>query len=95
MPLVNVINGGAHANNSLDIQEFMIVPIGARSMSEALRLCAETFYALKSLLSVQGRSTAVGDEGGFAPNLANNEAALDLLGEAIIKAGFKPGKILP
>lgn len=94
MPLVNVINGGAHANNGLDIQEFMLVPIGAKSFSESLRYCAEVFYTLKTLLAKLGLSTAVGDEGGFAPMLTSNEQALDLLGEAVQKAGYKIGSDL-
>lgn len=92
MPLVNVINGGAHANNGLDIQEFMIVPVSATSFSVAMRMVAEVFYALKAILQESGLSTAVGDEGGFAPDLATNEDALLLLMKAIQKAGFKPGK---
>jgi len=91
MPLVNVINGGAHANNGLDIQEFMLVPIGAKSFSESLRFCAEVFYTLKSHLAKRGFSTAVGDEGGFAPMLTSNEEALDILSEAVIKTGYKIG----
>lgn len=92
MPMVNVINGGAHANNDLDIQEFMIVPIGASSFTEALRMSAETFYALKALLNRHGLSTAVGDEGGFAPNLKGNEEAMDLLLEAMTNANLRPGQ---
>ncbi len=92
VPLMNVINGGAHANNNLDIQEFMIVPVGAPSFSEALRYGAEIFHALKSMLAEKGLITAVGDEGGFAPDLSGHEAALDLLMMAIEKAGFKSGK---
>lgn len=92
MPLVNVINGGAHANNGLDIQEFMLVPLGASTFSEALRMAAESFYALKALLSEKGFSTAVGDEGGFAPELLKNEDALEILCLAFLKAGLKPGK---
>lgn len=91
LPLVNVINGGAHANNDVDIQEFMIAPSGAASFSEAMRMVAEVFYALKALLQKQGLSTAVGDEGGFAPALQKNEQALDLLMAAIEKAGLKAG----
>ena len=91
VPMMNVINGGAHANNSLDIQEFMIIPIGAPSFREALRYGAEVFHALKKILHDRGISTAVGDEGGFAPNLASNESALHLLVEAIDKAGYVPG----
>lgn len=91
MPLINVINGGAHANNGLDIQEFMLVPIGAPTFKDALRMAAESFYALKAVLSEKGFSTAVGDEGGFAPELLNNEDALEILCQAFFKAGYKPG----
>ena len=92
VPMMNVINGGAHADNNVDIQEFMILPVGAPSFAEALRWGAETFHTLKKVLKDRGLNTAVGDEGGFAPNLASNVAALDALLEAIEKAGFKPGK---
>lgn len=91
VPMMNVINGGAHADNNLDIQEFMLVPHGAPSFREALRYGAETFHTLKKLLKAAGMNTAVGDEGGFAPNLDSNEAAIKLLCEAIEKAGYKPG----
>jgi enolase len=91
VPMMNVINGGAHADNSVDPQEFMIVPVGAKKFSEALRMGAETFHNLKSVLKKRGYSTAVGDEGGFAPNLKSNEEALEVLSEAITKAGYKPG----
>jgi enolase len=91
VPLMNVINGGSHADNSLDIQEFMIVPVGATSFREALRMGAETFHALKKLLKAKNANTAVGDEGGFAPDLPSNEAAFSLLMEAVASAGFKPG----
>ena len=91
VPLMNVINGGAHAANNLDFQEFMLVPHGADSFREALRMGAEVFHTLKGLLSAQGKSTAVGDEGGFAPDLADNNAAGELLVQAIEKAGYKPG----
>jgi enolase len=91
VPMMNVINGGAHANNSLDIQEFMIVPVGALSFRESLRCGAEVFHALKKLLEDKGLSTTVGDEGGFAPNLPSNEAALALILDAIDKAGYQPG----
>jgi len=91
VPMMNVINGGAHANNNLDIQEFMIVPVGAASFREALRCGSEIFHALKKLLDAKGLSTTVGDEGGFAPNLPNNEAALKLILEAIEKAGYQAG----
>jgi len=91
VPLMNVINGGAHADNNVDIQEFMIVPVGAPTFKEALRYGAEVFAALSSILHEKGLSTAVGDEGGFAPNLESNQAALELLIDAITKAGYKPG----
>lgn len=91
VPLLNVLNGGAHADNNVDIQEFMIVPAGAGTFSEALQMAAETYHALKALLKQQGLRTAVGDEGGFAPDLASDGAALDLLMEAIRQAGLKPG----
>ena len=91
VPMMNVINGGAHANNSLDIQEFMIVPVGASTFRDALRCGAEIFQALKKLLDAKGLSTTVGDEGGFAPSLPNNEAAIKLALEAISKAGYQPG----
>ena len=91
VPMMNVINGGAHANNNLDFQEFMILPIGAASFSEALRMGAETFHALKKLIHDKGMSTAVGDEGGFAPSLANHEEAIQLILTAIEKAGYEPG----
>ena len=91
VPLMNVINGGAHAANNLDFQEFMLVPHGAESFREALRMGAEVFHTLKDLLSQKGLSTAVGDEGGFAPNLESNKAAGDLLMQAIEQAGFIPG----
>jgi len=92
VPMMNVINGGAHADNNVDIQEFMILPVGAPSFREAMRWGAETFHALKAVLQARKLNTAVGDEGGFAPNLASNVAALDCLLEAIEKAGYKPGK---
>jgi enolase len=91
VPLMNVINGGAHASNNLDFQEFMLVPHGAASFREALRMGAEVFHTLKGLLKDQGLSTAVGDEGGFAPDLAGNDAAGELLVRAIEKAGYRPG----
>lgn len=91
VPLMNVINGGEHADNALDIQEFMLVPKGASSFSEGLRWGVETFHNLKKILNKQNLSTAVGDEGGFAPNLPSNRAALQLLCDAIEKAGYKPG----
>ena len=92
VPLMNIINGGLHADNSLDLQEFMIAPIGAANFHEALRMGAETFHTLKSVLKKRGDSTAVGDEGGFAPNLKANEEALELIVQAITAAGYKPGK---
>jgi len=91
VPLMNVINGGAHANNNVDIQEFMIVPHGAASFKEALRWGAEVFASLSQVLAAQNLLTGVGDEGGYAPNLASNQAALELLVEAIEKAGYQPG----
>ncbi len=92
IPMMNVINGGAHAANNLDIQEFMIIPFGAKTFSQALQMGAETFHALKKILKAKGLNTAVGDEGGFAPDLESNEEALALIIEAIEKAGYKPGK---
>jgi len=91
VPMMNVINGGAHANNSLDIQEFMILPVGADSFREALRWGAEIFHALKKILHDRGMSTAVGDEGGFAPNVDNHEEAINLILQAIEAAGYEPG----
>src|SRR5574343_1086621 len=90
VPMMNVINGGAHANNSLDLQEFMIIPVGAPTFREALRYGAEVFHALKKLVDAKGMSTTVGDEGGFAPNLPSHEAAIQLILEAIEAAGYKP-----
>jgi enolase len=92
VPMMNVINGGAHADSSVDLQEFMIVPVGATKFSEALRMGTETFHTLKGVLKKRDYSTAVGDEGGFAPNLKSNDEALEVLMEAIDKAGFKPGE---
>jgi len=92
VPLMNVINGGAHADNNLDLQEFMIVPVGARTFADALRMAAEVFHTLKGLLKKKGLSTAVGDEGGFAPSLGSNEEALVLIVQAIETAGYKAGK---
>ena len=89
--MMNIINGGEHADNSIDLQEFMILPVGAGSVTEAVRYGAEVFHALKSVLAGQGMNTAVGDEGGFAPNLSSNEAAIEVILEAIEKAGFKAG----
>ncbi len=92
VPMMNIMNGGAHADNNVDIQEFMIVPAGAATFAEALRWGAETYHALKSVIKQRGLSTGVGDEGGFAPDLEHNRAALDLILEAIGKAGFTPGR---
>ena len=92
VPMMNVINGGAHADNSVDLQEFMIAPLGAQKFSEALRMGVETFHTLKTVLKKRGYSTAVGDEGGFAPSLKSNEEALEVLMDAIEKAGYKPGE---
>jgi enolase len=91
VPMMNVINGGAHADNNVDLQEFMVMPVGAASFSEALRWGAETYHALKALLHERGLSTAVGDEGGFAPDLQSNEEAVRVLVEAIERAGYRPG----
>ena len=92
VPMMNVINGGAHANNNLDLQEFMIIPVGAPSFREALRYGAEVFHALKKIIADKGMSTAVGDEGGFAPSVASHEAAIQLILEAIDKAGYTAGE---
>ncbi len=92
VPMSNIINGGAHADNNVDIQEFMIMPLGAVNFREALRMNAETFHALKAILNKKGMATSVGDEGGFAPNLATNEEALIVIIQAIEAAGYKPGK---
>ena len=92
VPMMNVLNGGAHADNNVDIQEFMIIPAGASSCSEAIRIGAEVFHNLKSVLKKKGYNTAVGDEGGFAPNLKSNEEAVQVILEAIEKAGYKPGQ---
>ncbi|MBA2877320.1 phosphopyruvate hydratase [Anoxybacillus ayderensis] len=91
VPMMNILNGGAHADNNVDIQEFMIMPVGAPNFREALRMGAEIFHSLKSVLKAKGYNTAVGDEGGFAPNLKSNEEALETIIEAIEKAGYKPG----
>jgi enolase len=91
VPMMNILNGGAHADNPIDFQEFMVMPVGAETFSEALRCGAEIFHALKSALHAKGLSTAVGDEGGFAPNIASARAALDLIGEATQAAGYKLG----
>jgi enolase len=92
VPMMNILNGGKHADNNVDIQEFMIMPVGAKAFSDALRMCAETFHALKSTLNKKGLATGVGDEGGFAPNLNSNEEAIQVIIEAINKAGYTPGK---
>ncbi len=92
VPMMNVVNGGAHANNNLDLQELMIIPVGAPSFREAVRYGAETFHALKKIINGKGMSTAVGDEGGFAPSVESHEAAIQMILEAIEKAGFKPGE---
>ena len=92
VPMMNILNGGAHADTNVDIQEFMVAPIGAPTFKESLRWGAEIYHSLKSVLKKQGLATSIGDEGGFAPNLASNRAALDLILEAVEKAGFKPGK---
>ncbi|MEY4713374.1 MAG: 2-phospho-D-glycerate hydro-lyase [Pseudomonadota bacterium] len=92
VPMMNVVNGGAHANNNLDLQELMIIPVGAPSFREAVRYGAEVFHALKKIIHDKGMSSAVGDEGGFAPNVANHEAAIQMILQAIENAGFKPGE---
>lgn len=92
VPMMNILNGGKHADNSVDLQEFMIMPVGAKSFSEALRMCAETFHHLRNVLKARGYNTTVGDEGGFAPNLKSNEEPLEVIVEAIEKAGYTPGK---
>jgi enolase len=92
VPMMNIINGGAHADNSVDLQEFMVMPVGAPSMAEAIRYGAEVFHALKKVLHDKGMNTAVGDEGGFAPDLPSNEAAIEVILEAIDKAGYKAGE---
>jgi len=91
VPMMNIINGGKHADNSVNIQEFMIMPVGAQSFKQALQMCAEVFHNLKKVLSSKGYSTAVGDEGGFAPNLKTDEEAIQVILEAVEKAGYKPG----
>src|SRR6185437_1959017 len=92
VPMMNIINGGAHADNNVDFQEFMIVPVGAPNFSEALRIGAEIFHTLKSVLKKKGYATSVGDEGGFAPNLRSNEEAVETILEAIVQAGYAAGK---
>ena len=91
VPMMNIINGGAHADNSVDMQEFMILPVGAPSFSEALRYGTEVFHSLKSVLGAKGMNTAVGDEGGFAPDLSSNEEAIEVILTAIDKAGYQAG----
>jgi enolase len=91
VPMMNVVNGGKHADSSVDMQEFMIVPHGASTMAEALRMGAEVFHALAAVLKQHGQSTNVGDEGGFAPNLRNNEEPIEVILEAVVRAGYKPG----
>ena len=92
VPMMNIINGGAHANNNLDLQEFMIIPVGAPSLKEAVRYGSETFHALRKIINLKGMTTAVGDEGGFAPSINSHEEAIELILEAITKAGYVPGK---
>jgi len=92
VPMMNILNGGAHASNNVDIQEFMVMPIGADTFSEGLRIGVEVFHALKNVLTDQGKSTAVGDEGGFAPDLASNEEALEMVLKGIERAGYRPGE---
>ncbi len=94
VPMMNIINGGSHADNNVDLQEFMIMPVGAESFSAALQMCSQTYHTLKGILKARGMSTGVGDEGGFAPNLESNEDAIKIIIEAIEKAGFVPGKDL-
>ena len=92
VPMMNIMNGGKHADSTLSVQEFMIMPVGAKSFTECLRMCAEVYHNLKTVLKARGMSTAIGDEGGFAPNVKNEEEALDTIMEAIEKAGYKPGE---
>ncbi len=92
VPMMNILNGGKHADNNVDIQEFMVMPVGAASFAEALRMCSEIYHTLKKVLKDQGLATSIGDEGGFAPNLASNEEALKVIVAAIEKAGYKPGE---
>ena len=92
VPMMNIINGGSHADNSVDLQEFMIMPVGAKTFSDALKMCAEVYHTLKKTLNDKGYSTGVGDEGGFAPNLKSNEEAIQVIIEAITNAGYKPGE---
>ena len=90
--MMNIINGGSHADNSVDLQEFMVMPVGAKTFSDALQMCAEVYHTLKKTLHDKGYSTAIGDEGGFAPNLKSNEEAIEVIIEAITKAGYKAGE---
>ena len=92
VPMMNILNGGKHADNNVDIQEFMIMPVGAKTFSEALRMCSEVYHSLKKTLTAKGLNTSIGDEGGFAPNLKSNEEAITIIIEAIEKAGYKPGE---
>ena len=92
VPMMNIINGGSHADNSVDLQEFMVMPVGAKTFSDAMRMCATVYHTLKKTLHEKGYSTAIGDEGGFAPNLKSNAEAIDVIIEAITKAGYKPGE---
>lgn len=92
VPMMNIINGGSHADNSVDLQEFMVMPVGAKTFSDALKMCAEVYHTLKKTLHDKGYSTAIGDEGGFAPNLKSNEEAIEVIIEAITKAGYKAGE---
>jgi len=92
VPMMNILNGGKHADNNVDIQEFMIMPVGADDFKEAVRICSEIYHYLKKVLKVKGMSTSVGDEGGFAPNLSSNEEALQVIEQAVKEAGYEPGK---
>ena len=92
VPMMNIINGGSHADNSVDLQEFMVMPVGAKTFSDAMRMCATVYHTLKKTLHDKGYSTAIGDEGGFAPNLKSNEEAIEVIIEAITKAGYKAGE---
>ena len=92
VPMMNILNGGSHADNSVDLQEFMIMPVGAETFTKALEMCSNVYHTLKKLLASKGYSTAIVDEGGFAPNLKSNEEALEVIMEAIKEAGYIPGK---
>ena len=92
VPMMNIINGGSHADNSVDLQEFMVMPVGAKDFESAMKMCAEVYHTLKKTLHEKGYSTAIGDEGGFAPNLKSNEEAIEVILEAVTKAGYKPGE---